>query len=162
MEYYLSNVNTTDIESIQSLLLTTWKDTYITRTEEQIEEIVALFNSSSSLQTELAKHYWKAYRLKSNKNIVGIITVVLHHNVIEIARLYIHPDHQRKHLGSKLIKKALAAYPLAEKVIVNVDVNNTSGRDFYFRQQFTEIKTEKVIKSGFAFELIVLEKVLKH
>jgi ribosomal protein S18 acetylase RimI-like enzyme len=57
-----------------------------------------------------------------------------------LPRLYVHPEYQRRGIGSALLDAAIAAYPDATIIRLDVEQQNAKGLSYWRKQQFVEIE----------------------
>ena len=77
-----------------------------------------------------------------------------------IYRLYVHPQHQRKGIGRRLLEASVSACPEVKKLQLEVEEQNQKALAFYRKNGFTETgrKEEKVEAERLI--VIVMEKHL--
>jgi ribosomal protein S18 acetylase RimI-like enzyme len=94
--------------------------------------------------------------------IVGIVAVSkVDRQTLLIRRLYVHPRHQRRHIGIKLMKNAIESFRGIKTIRLEVVKENRKARYFYLRHGFKLVKTHEVDINGMPQLLIVMEKSKK-
>jgi ribosomal protein S18 acetylase RimI-like enzyme len=71
--------------------------------------------------------------------IVGMVTARGRRDHLEIARLYVHPESQRRGAGTRLLAAARDAFPDLGRVRLEVEAQNPKGRAFYAKLGYAEV-----------------------
>lgn len=56
-----------------------------------------------------------------------------------LSRLYVRPEHQGKGVGTRLLNMAIASYPEATSIRLEVEQQNTKGLSYWRSQRFVGI-----------------------
>lgn len=130
-----------DVDSIKQMLSETWIDTYGSHlSRSTIEQVTTHWHDPKLLrsQIETRGNYFAVAR--DGGKIVGLITVVaVTSEELYLSRLYVHPDHQRKGIGSALLDAAVKAHPDATLIRLDVEQQNTKGLSYWRKQKFVEV-----------------------
>lgn len=89
-----------------------------------------------------------------------MITGHLHEDLLLIARLYVLPDFQRQGIGKLLIEASCRAFPQARQVRLEVEEQNSKGRNFYSRMGFREVDVKRDELADTKTNFVVLEKAI--
>jgi ribosomal protein S18 acetylase RimI-like enzyme len=159
----IHKVQQADIPEVKYVLSHTWKDTYGSfLSEKTIDKVTTIWHDPEALASQ-AQHpdtYFAIAKDTSGK-IVGLITVrKIDDKAIFMNRLYIHPDHQRQGIGSKLYESAIKNFPTAKVMRLEVEEENKKGLSFYLKQGFREVERKIDEIEGETLKTIVMEKTL--
>ena len=159
----IHKVQQADIPEVKYVLSHTWKDTYGSfLSEKTIDKVTTIWHDPEALASQ-AQHpdtYFAIAKDTSGK-IVGLITVrKIDDKAIFMNRLYIHPDHQRQGIGSKLYELAIKNFPTAKVMRLEVEEENKKGLSFYRKQGFGEVERKIDEIEGETLKTIVMEKTL--
>jgi ribosomal protein S18 acetylase RimI-like enzyme len=93
--------------------------------------------------------------------LLGFIAVrVLRSTDIYVLRLYVRPSGQRRGVGTTLLRAAIAEFPVAPVVRLDVEVGNKKAVAFWDKHQFRESGCRKEMVAGVEISLIEMEKRL--
>ncbi len=130
-----------DVDSIKQVLSETWFDTYGSHlSRSTIEQVTTHWHDPNLLRSQIEKqgNYFAVAR--DDEKIVGLITVIgVTSEELYLPRLYVHPEYQRRGIGSALLDAAIAAYPDATTIRLDVEQQNAKGLSYWRKQQFVEI-----------------------
>ncbi|MBI4174028.1 MAG: GNAT family N-acetyltransferase [Candidatus Aenigmarchaeota archaeon] len=157
----ISRIKLSEIPDAKRLLKTTWIDTYgRLYTKKSIEKITGVWHSKENLISQAKGKEFYFGVAKENKKIVGLVTVRnMNDGSVFLQRLYIHPKHQRKGVGKKLMNKALA-YFNANKAMLEVEEKNGKAIDFYKKNGFMPVKKKNEDIEGQSIYVLLMEKKL--
>jgi ribosomal protein S18 acetylase RimI-like enzyme len=150
-----------DVLETKNLLKITWNDTYKKwLSPKTIQKVTSHWHKTAALiaQANDPNVYFAIAKTETNK-IVGLVTLKkIDDKTTFLNRLYIHPNHQRKGLGSQLFAKAMQAFPGTKRVQIEVEELNKNAIRFYSKLGFTEIerKEDKVLDE--VMDVIVMER----
>ncbi|WP_214480186.1 GNAT family N-acetyltransferase [Bacillus sp. SM2101] len=94
-----------------------------------------------------------------NERLAGAISFKLYDNMLDIHRLFVHPDFFRAGVGRALVQYTLNNYQNVDKYIVRTGKMNTPAKNLYSKLGFVEIKDEQVAPNLF---ITVFEKLFSH
>lgn len=77
-----------------------------------------------------------------------------------VLRLYVRPSDQRRGVGTTLLAAAVAQFPLAPVVHLDVEAGNQKAVAFWNKHEFRESGRKKEMVAGVAISLIEMEKRL--
>jgi ribosomal protein S18 acetylase RimI-like enzyme len=148
-----------DVPALQALLAVTWRDTYGAFAPlAAIERTTAAWHAPHVLEAELARPTtFTGVAEDAEVGMAGMVTAHAGHEVLEIARLYVRPDAQRRGHGGRLLATARAAYPDLTHVRLEVEAQNPKGRTFYRKVGFVETGERTVEAFGIALRLVSME-----
>ena len=138
-----------DVLEIKQVLSETWTDTYGPfLPAEVIQKVTSLWHSPETLAAEIENRRVFFHVAKNEQGaIVGLLTAGQPSDeIVSIGRLYVLPGNQRQGIGGKLLDACVAAYPGAQKLVLEVEAQNKKGMAFYRKQGFEEVarKEEKI------------------
>lgn len=152
-----------EAQAIKRVLSETWVDTYGPFLSKQtIQKATSVWHAPKHLIAQIQNPEIFFYLAKDErKSVLGLITArQIDHETLVIYRLYVHPQHQRKGIGRRLLEASVSAYPGVKKLQLEVEEQNQKGLAFYRKNGFIEtgrkeekIETERLI-------VIVMEKQL--
>ena len=149
-----------DIDRVRSIAHATWRDTYsqfipiyiqdkVLKDAYSDEEMERRFNHSLNLVAEL------------DNKIVGyaFFSGDLTSTDVYLESIYIHPDHQREGIGSRLIEFGLTKYAHPNNLTLTVYRHNSSIT-FYEKEGFEMIKETEGDFYGHSVGFIQMRKFL--
>ena len=150
-----------EVSEIRQVLSLTWTDTYGPFLPAEVIEIVtSLWHSPETLAAEIENDGVFFHVAKDDQGaIVGLLTAGRPSDeIISIGRLYVLPGSQRQGFGGKLLDACVAAYPGAQKLVLEVEAQNEKGLAFYRKQGFREASRKEEELEGFALTVVEMEK----
>jgi ribosomal protein S18 acetylase RimI-like enzyme len=130
-----------DLPAVRELLVETWHDTYDPLLgAAKVTEITDDWHSLANLERQLAVPD-TVFLVAAEE---GRITGHLFANgrqlpLLILSRLYVLPAFQRRGVGARLLAAALAHFPQARSIGLDVEAGNAKGRAFYTRQGFVPV-----------------------
>jgi len=152
-----------EVREIKQVLSRTWTDTYGPfLPAEVIQKVTSLWHSPETLASEIENDRVFFHVAKDDQgSIVGLLTAGQPSaEIISIGRLYVLPGSQRQGFGAKLLDACVAAYPGAQKLVLEVEAQNEKGLAFYRKQGFKEVSRKEEELEGFALTVVEMEKLL--
>jgi GNAT superfamily N-acetyltransferase len=153
-----------DIDGIMKLSRETWLDTYGARYSDSAKErILAVWLEPTGLvvaiQDPLA---FVAIARGESSEIVGVLSARLTSagRPPKIHRLYVLPKHQRRGVGTALLRALIAECPNAKSVCLEVQAGNQKGLTFWLHSGFAETGVEERSVAGETFRVIEMERQL--
>ena len=152
-----------DVDSIKRVLSETWMDTYADHLPRStIEYVTTNWHDPNMLRSQIENPGDYFAVAKDEGNVTGLVTVVsVGQNELYLTRLYVHPQHQRRGIGTDLLNAALAAYPDAKTIRLEVEQHNTKGLSFWRKQKFVEVGTRIEQIGTDRMAVITMERRLK-
>lgn len=152
-----------DLDLVKDLLRQTWMDTYASyMSRATIEQVTTLWHNRELLRSQIEKPGDYFAVAKQDGRIVGLITViVVGLKDLYLPRLYVHPEHQRKGIGTRLLQAALAQYPDAMVVRLQVEQQNAKGLSYWRKQGFVEVGTNVEQIGTDRMEVVSMERRLQ-
>jgi GNAT superfamily N-acetyltransferase len=93
--------------------------------------------------------------------IVGLLSVIkLDQETALLARLFVHPEKQRRGIGMRLLNAAVDRLRGYKKMRAEVEEKNNRGINFCLKQGFKEIETKRELVEQALMYITVLEKTL--
>ena len=133
-----------DVEPLKQVLSETWVATYADHlSRSTIEQVTTHWHDPGLLRSQIEKPGDYFAVAKDHGTIIGLITVVvLNRDELYLSRLYIRPAYQGKGVGSRLLNAAIALYPDATVIRLEVEQDNAKGRAYWRSQKFVDIGTK--------------------
>ena len=105
-------------------------------------DIPTLRDSVESLQA-VAEYetFWGAYM---DEQLVGVISYRKEDELLDIYRLFVHPDHFRARIGTALLQAMWEAEAPFSRTIVSTAANNFPAIAFYEKHGFRMIKRKQI------------------
>lgn len=133
-----------DVDVIKQVLSETWLATYADYlSQSTIEQVTTQWHAPSILRAQIEKPGDYFAVAKHDATIIGLITVVAsNRDELHLSRLYVRPAYQRRGVGSRLLAAALASYPDATVMRLEVEQHNAAGHAYWLGQWFAELGTK--------------------
>ncbi len=130
--YYIRQATREDIPHIQELLKITWHKSYdLPLGKERVTELTKQWHTTERLEKDLNKDHCKFLVCEENGEIIATSFLNHQENTAILGRMYIHPNHQNKGIGSQLMEKILASKAKGTCISLTVEPQNTSAIEFY-------------------------------
>lgn len=152
-----------DVDSIRHVLRETWIDTYSRYlSRSTIDHVTTVWHDPHLLRSQIQKPGDYFAVAKDGAEIVGLITVIVAGaQELFLPRLYVHPAHQRRGIGSALLNAALAQYPTANSIRLEVERQNAKGLSYWLSQRFIEVGTKTEQLGADEIPVVVMERRLQ-
>ncbi len=153
-----------DLDAVRDLLVETWHATYDDiYGVEKVNSITGQWHSIDALKRNLAKPYSEFIIADDGADILGMAYASQRdHKLSFLHQLYVHPEHQKKGVGSLLLAEVESAFPGVFALQLEVIDRNQNAIEFYegrgFEKTSTRIDDWGQPNSGIS--VIVLEKSL--
>jgi len=125
----------------EAVLYDDWSIPPLTQT---LEEIVKEFDSMTFLKT------------CDEEGIIGSARASMHDGTCEIGRLIVHPDHQRKGIGSRLLSAMETEFPSAMRFELFTGSRSEGNIRLYERMGYRVFRTERLSPR---VEIVLMEKL---
>lgn len=160
----VEKVKPEEIMEVKQLLSFVWSCTYGEYlSADTIKKVTSVWHAPEGLkrQAENPNLYFAVAKNEAGK-IIGLVTADgSKKGSLYISRLYIHPDQQRKGVGTKLYESALTHFPDVTRVRLDVEEQNKRAMNFYKKHGFKEIGEKIENVEGEKIKSIKLEKLTK-
>jgi ribosomal protein S18 acetylase RimI-like enzyme len=159
----VERAKTEDVDSIKRVLSETWMDTYAGHlSRSTIEHVTTNWHDPNLLRSQIENPAGYFAVAKDDGRVIGLVTVVaVGQNELYLARLYVHPQYQRRGIGTDLLNAALAAYPDATVIRLEVEQHNTKGLSYWRKQKFVDAGTRIEQIGTDSMAVISMERRLK-
>lgn len=148
-----------DLPSVQDVLSRTWHETYDPiYGPERVAELTASWHVLWELEAQLERADFKRFvACDPTGLIIGTSGVSLADATLKLHQLYVLPDAQGHGTGRALFAAALAAFPNAKRVELEVEPENTSAVVFYHHMGLQEIgETSDCAVEGSGIRALIL------
>lgn len=152
-----------EVDAIKQVLSDTWIATYADHlSRSTIEQITLHWHDPKLLRSQIENPNNYFGVAKGDGTIIGLITVVtLKRDELFLPRLYVHPEHQRKGVGTRLLNAAIASYPDANVIRLEVEEQNANGYSYWRSQKFVDIGTNIEQIGTDRLAVVTMERRLK-
>jgi ribosomal protein S18 acetylase RimI-like enzyme len=153
-----------DLPAVSALLAETWHATYDDLYgAERVADITRRWHSIDALAQGLGRPDTCFLVALAKGDVTGTISVVRRPDgTLELKRLYVLPQAQGGGIGSRLLAAALAVFPDAPAIGLEVEPANAQAIRFYERKGFTvNGKTSDCTGSGDRIPALVMTRALK-
>jgi ribosomal protein S18 acetylase RimI-like enzyme len=151
-----------DRDAIYRVMRKTWEATYrrYFPTERLIEARRAWLDALP-LESELADPNVLFLLAWEEATLLGFVTArALPSEDLYVLRLYVLPAYHRRGIGTLLMNTAIASYPDASTVRLDVDAGNQKGLAFWTKNAFRETGRKTARVADVVITLIEMEKPL--
>lgn len=153
-----------DLNAVHDLLVETWHATYDdVYGAEKVNEITTRYHSLEALKKQLAKPYSEFIIADDGADILGMAYASQKdHKLSILKQLYVHPEHQKKGVGSLLLAEVESAFPGVFALQLEVIDKNRNAIEFYESRGFekTSTRIDDWGQPNSGISVIVFEKSL--
>jgi ribosomal protein S18 acetylase RimI-like enzyme len=151
-----------EVDQIKQVLSETWVATYADHlSRSTIEQVTTLWHDPGFLRSQIEKPGDYFAMAKDAGTIIGLITVVASNGELHLARLYVRPEYQRKGVGTRLLNAAIASYPGAAVIRLEVEQQNAKALAYWRSQKFVDSGTNIAQVGTDEMVVIKMERKLK-
>ncbi|PKL39720.1 MAG: GNAT family N-acetyltransferase [Spirochaetae bacterium HGW-Spirochaetae-1] len=157
----IREVTENDLPDVEQLLSYTWADTYASFLSDKIiHKVTELWHNPQLLRKQIQNpHVHFLIAVNEDGTFVGLSTAVINDEKnIVLGRLYVHPQHQHRGIGTRLLKKSIDNFPEARTVHLEVEENDIKGVRFYLKHGFLEIERRQENMEGTILNVLIMEK----
>jgi len=106
-------------------------------TEETQREFVERAYSDESLRQRMARGAFLVAVVQGE--VVGFVDLSAEGSGVEVAALYVLPEHHGRGVGTRLLEEGLVRFPNAERCVLEVVRENATARRFYEARGFRAV-----------------------
>ncbi|PIR80133.1 MAG: hypothetical protein COU25_01640 [Candidatus Levybacteria bacterium CG10_big_fil_rev_8_21_14_0_10_35_13] len=153
-----------DIPEIKKVLKETWITTYGTLfSKDAINKITSDWHSSERIAFSINDpESFTIVAKNEDGKIVGLATARRKNkSTLNLSRLYVLPNFQKKGIGKELLNKALFYFDNIKNVTLEVEEMNKNAIEFYERQEFIKKSSREDIVEGITIKSVVMTKQLE-
>lgn len=163
--FFIRSAGEADLQKVQTLLAETWRDTYTPfHGDHKVEAMIASWQSVAALKERLNRPDSEFLVADDGKQIAGMAYAAMsrkHPKVVNLHQLYVHPHWQSQGIGTELFAEIETCFPDAERMHLEVTVENDRAIALYRKIGFVEIgRSENVGPPGAAMAALIMEKKL--
>ncbi|WFA04592.1 MULTISPECIES: GNAT family N-acetyltransferase [Bacillus] len=140
MEFDIRKMEMEDIASVQQVAKTSWNDTYDGIIPRSVQEE---FLQSAYSDERMLERMERSLILvaEAGGEIVGFVncSFVKEGGEAYLAAIYSYPEYQGNGIGSALLKEGIKRLEGVNKIFVEVEKDNRTGKHFYKAKGFEEI-----------------------
>jgi ribosomal protein S18 acetylase RimI-like enzyme len=137
------------LEPLRELLRICWTDTYTgVLPDSIIRTVIETWQSKDAISSGLSNPntYYAGYF--EDRTLRGMVAArMVDDRTMRIAQLYVHPAHQRKGIGRKLMDASVRHFDKATAVTLDVEEGNPKGVAFYRKYGF-DYPRKTIVKVG--------------
>lgn len=158
----IEQVKPQEIDKVREVLLTTWRETYKDfYPQDALEKAAHELHSTQTLLKQAQDPNLFFAAAKEVGEIIGVITVEKKdEQTLFIGRITVHPHHQGKGIGTKLIEAAKEHFSGVTKMKVECEKRNKSSCAFYLKRGFTIVGEKDTDVFGTPTKKVIFEKQL--
>jgi ribosomal protein S18 acetylase RimI-like enzyme len=149
------------LEPLRELLRICWTDTYTgILPDAVIRTAIETWQSKDAISSGLStpNAYYAGYF--DDGDLRGMVAArMVDESTLRIVQLYVHPEHQRKGIGRKLMDAAVTHFDKAVTIVLEVEEDNPKGVAFYRRYGF-DYPRKAIVNVGM-YEIPCLVGVLR-
>ncbi len=153
-----------DADDIASLLGASWAATYGSfLTPDELSVIGREWHHPDRLRRQMSNPRVGFLLARTDTgSLVGVATVKRSDDgaTVSVLRLYVLPDYQGQGIGSRLLKRALAAFPNAQRIELHVAEGNPSGLSFWTKRGFRACGHDEARLGDITLALISMERTV--
>ena len=152
-----------EAQEIKQVLSETWVDTYgLFLSQETIRKVTSAWHDPKLLTLQIQDPgIFFGVAEDENDRILGLVTARKRGtDTVVISRLYVHPQHQRKGIGSRLLEESVLAFSGVRRIQLEIEEQNHKGLAFYLKQGFKEIGRKEERIEDEVLKVIEMEKRL--
>ncbi len=152
-----------EVDLIKDVLSKTWVATYADHlSHSTIEQVTTHWHDPRLLRSQIEKPGDYFAVAKDDGTVIGLITLIaLNRDELYLSRLYVLPAYQGKGVGTRLLNTAIASYPDASVVRLEVDQQNAKGHSYWRSQKFIDTGTNVEQIGEDSIAVITMERKLK-
>jgi len=162
--YFVRTASRQDLPAIESLLKETWHATYDAHHgPEKVAAIVQVWHSRARLEAQLDQPNSEFLVADNGQHIAGVAFAFMEEEkTVKLSKLYVMPQMQGQKIGLHLLIEVENSFPEAERVVLEVDENNTAAIGFYERYGFKRNgRTENCSEAGSGLPALIMEKSIQ-
>jgi ribosomal protein S18 acetylase RimI-like enzyme len=153
-----------DADDIASLLRTSWAATYGSLlTPDELSTVAQEWHHPDRLRQQVSDPRVGFLLARTDAGaLVGVATVQRSDDgaTVSVLRLYVLPDFQGQGIGSQLLNRALAAFPTAQRIELQVAEGNPSGLSFWMKRGFRACGQDEVRIGDITLALVSMERTV--
>lgn len=164
MPITLQTATSSDADDIASLLSAAWAATYGSfLTHDQLSAIAREWHHPDRLRRQISDPRVGFLLARTDTGaLVGVATVMQSDDAgtVSVLRLYVLADHQGQGIGSHLLNHALAAFPDAQRIELQVAEGNPSGLSYWTKRGFRACGHDEARIGDLTLALIAMERTV--
>ena len=151
-----------DYDAIWRVMSATWEVTYSRHfSTEQLIEARRVWLDALPLDSALVDPGVLFLLAWDEATLLGFVAArALPSGDLYVLRLYVLPAYHRQGIGTMLMSRAIAAFPDAQTLRLDVDAGNEKGLAFWTHHAFRETGRKQVRVAGVTISLIEMAKPL--
>lgn len=163
--YFVRTASAKDLPSIHRLLVAAYESTYVPlHGAEKVAELNASWNAPELLASLLADTAGEFLVADNGREIGGVAYASPSRKLAKTAglvKLYVHPERKRQGIGQALRAEIETCFPHAERLRLQVDVDNHDAIAFYEAHGFAVVdRTANCGTDESGIPALIMEKTL--
>jgi ribosomal protein S18 acetylase RimI-like enzyme len=164
MAITLHTATPSDADDIAGLLRASWAATYGSLlTPDELSAVAREWHHPDRLRQQMSNPRFGFLLARTDAGaLVGVATVERSDDgaTISVLRLYVLPDYQGQGIGTHLLNSALAAFPDAQRIELQVAEGNPSGLSFWMKRGFRPCGQDEARIGDTTLALISMERTV--
>lgn len=163
--FFVRTASDKDLPAIHRLLVAAYESTYVPiHGAEKVAELNAAWNSPEVLKGMMRDTAGEFLVADNGRDIGGIAYAAPSRKLPKTAglvKLYVHPDRKRQGIGQSLLAEIETCFPNAERLRLQVDVDNHGAIAFYEAHGFAVVdRTANCGSDESGIPALIMEKPL--
>jgi len=156
----------TDLSKVETVARTTWPVAYAGIIPDVVQRrLLDRWYSPESLRSTLAAQGSSFFVAESRGDVIGFAQFVRRSaESVELTRIYVLPDRQRRGIGRQLLEAGLTEFAVEglKHLTVEVERDNGPGRRFYERAGFAEPRELTRDVQGYVLALVEYRRPVRN
>lgn len=164
MAITLHTATPSDADDIASLLAVSWRAAYgAILTPDELAIVAREWHHPDRLRLQISNPLVRFLSARTDTGVlVGVAKVMRSGDgaTVTILRLYVLPGYQGQGIGSRLLDRAVAAFPTAQRIVLQVAEGNPSGLSFWTKRGFRACGPDEARIGDVTLPLISMERTV--
>src|SRR5437867_13184487 len=164
MSITLHTATPSDADDISSLLNASWAATYGSfLTPGELSAVARAWHHPDRLRRQMSNPRVGFLLARTDNGALGGVATVKQSDdagTVSVLRLYVLPDYQGQGIGSQLLNRALAAFPDARRIELQVAEGNPSGLSFWTKRGFRACGHDEARIGDITLALMSMERTV--
>lgn len=163
--YFIRTATERDLPAVRDLLVAAYRDTYEPfHGAEKVGDLNERWNALPVLKTLLADTTGEFLVADNGRRIGGMAYATPSRasaKTVGLVKLYVHPELKRQGIGQNLLAEIETCFPAADRVRLQVDIENVAALSFYQAHGFEIVgRTENCSTDESGMPAHLMEKAI--
>jgi len=140
MPVHIRAADPTDIPGVRDIARRTWAFAYRDLIPPGVQsDLVSRWYADEALRGRMERGVLLVAESGTPPALVGFVNLFRNNRVpgeVAVAAIYVLPEHERRGIGTALLREALAGMPEARRLVASVERGNAGGLAFYNSRGF--------------------------